>query len=226
MQDDEVEPAELKEVIEVVTTAKLMTKVVTAATTTINATPSVARRRKGVVIRDPEETATPSVIVHSESKSKDKGKGFLVEEPKPLKKQAHIEQDEEYARELEAELNSNINWNEVIEQVKRKEKQDNTVKEKQEKDKIGSKPDKNEKRGEAGKSLKQLQLKEEEKPKKTKKEWSKTYTRSISYASLKKREGLEMKLLQSRNHRDLNCPPFKLVLPGTTYAKRLNTLRD
>nr|GFB82209.1 hypothetical protein [Tanacetum cinerariifolium] len=35
------------------------------------------------------------------------------------------------------------------------------VKENQEKDKIGSKPDKNGKRGEAKKSLKQLQLKEE-----------------------------------------------------------------
>nr|GEY47575.1 hypothetical protein [Tanacetum cinerariifolium] len=43
-------------------------------------------------------------------------------------------------------------------------------KENQEKDKIGSKPNKNGKRGEAEKSLKQLQLKEEEKPKKTKKE--------------------------------------------------------
>nr|GEW36937.1 hypothetical protein [Tanacetum cinerariifolium] len=51
------------------------------------------------------------------------------------------------------------------------------VKENQEKDKIGSKPDKNGKRVEAKESLKQLQLKEEEKPKKTKKEWSKTHTR-------------------------------------------------
>nr|GEV08231.1 hypothetical protein [Tanacetum cinerariifolium] len=120
MQDDEAEPAELKEVIEVVTTAKLITEVVTAATTTtITAAPmpkaSAARRRKGVVIRDPKETATPSVIVHSEPKSKDKGKRILVEEPKPLKRQAQIEQDEAYARELEAELNANINWNEVIE---------------------------------------------------------------------------------------------------------------
>nr|GFA37288.1 hypothetical protein [Tanacetum cinerariifolium] len=83
MQDDEAEHAELKEVIEVV---------------------SATMRRKGVVIRDPKETATPSVIVHSEPKSKDKGKVILVEEPKPLKKQAQIEQDEAYARELEAEL--------------------------------------------------------------------------------------------------------------------------
>nr|GEV17356.1 hypothetical protein [Tanacetum cinerariifolium] len=74
MQDDEPEPDELKEVIKVVTTAKLMTEVVTAAATTITSAPSAARRRKGVVIRDPKETATPSSIVHSEPKSKDKGK--------------------------------------------------------------------------------------------------------------------------------------------------------
>nr|GFC55569.1 hypothetical protein [Tanacetum cinerariifolium] len=92
MHDDETEPTELKEVIEVVTTAKLMTEVVTATTApitvaTITAAPSAARRRKRVVIRDPEKTATPSTMVHSEPKSKDKGKGILVEEPKPLKKQ-------------------------------------------------------------------------------------------------------------------------------------------
>nr|GEV87166.1 reverse transcriptase domain-containing protein [Tanacetum cinerariifolium] len=74
--------------------------------------PSAARKRKGVVIRDPKETATPSTIIHSEAKSKDKRKGILVEEPKPLKKQAQIEQDEAYAKELEAELNKNIDWDE------------------------------------------------------------------------------------------------------------------
>nr|GEX74203.1 hypothetical protein [Tanacetum cinerariifolium] len=60
---------------------------------------SAARRRKGVVIRDPEKIATPSIIIHFEAKSKDKGKGILVEEPKPLKKQAQIDQDEAYAKE-------------------------------------------------------------------------------------------------------------------------------
>nr|GEX16682.1 hypothetical protein [Tanacetum cinerariifolium] len=69
VEDDEPEPAELQEVIEVVTTAKLMTE-----------------RRKRVVIRDLEETATPSTIIHSEPKSKYKGKGIMVQEPKPLKK--------------------------------------------------------------------------------------------------------------------------------------------
>nr|GEZ04454.1 hypothetical protein [Tanacetum cinerariifolium] len=95
-KDDEAEPAELIKVIKVVTTAKLITKVVNAiAATTITAAPmpkaSAARRIKGVVIRDPKETFTPSVIMHSEPKYKDKGKGILVEEPKPLKKQAQIE---------------------------------------------------------------------------------------------------------------------------------------
>nr|GEX98793.1 hypothetical protein [Tanacetum cinerariifolium] len=135
--DDEPEPAKLKEMIEVVTTTKLMIKVVTATATTITAAPittatntvasSAVMRRNGVVIKDPEETATPSTIVHSEPKSKDKGNGILVKEPKPLKKQAQIEQDKVYARELEAELNKNINWDDVIEQVKRKEKEDNAV---------------------------------------------------------------------------------------------------
>nr|GEW35958.1 hypothetical protein [Tanacetum cinerariifolium] len=88
----------------------------------------IGRSGQCVVIRDLEETATPSTIVHSEPpKSKDKGKGILVEEPKPLKKQVQIEQDKTYARELEVKLNNNINYDDVIEKVKRKEKQDNAV---------------------------------------------------------------------------------------------------
>nr|GEZ28460.1 hypothetical protein [Tanacetum cinerariifolium] len=106
----------------------LITAVTTPITVaTIIAAPSAARRRKGVVIRDPEETATSSTIIHSEPKSKDKGKGIMVQKPKPLKKQAQIEPDEAYARELEAELTKNINWDDVIEQVQRKEKEDNVV---------------------------------------------------------------------------------------------------
>nr|GEZ15953.1 hypothetical protein [Tanacetum cinerariifolium] len=123
MQDDEPEPAELKEVIKVVTTAKLMTEVVTAAATTITVAPitaatiiaasSATRRRKRVVIRDPEETATPSTIIHSEPKSKDKGKGILVEEPKPLKKKAQIEQDKAYARELEMDFFKGMSYDDI-----------------------------------------------------------------------------------------------------------------
>nr|GEY86600.1 hypothetical protein [Tanacetum cinerariifolium] len=90
-------------------------KVVTTATPTITAAAQVPkasapRRRRGVIIQDPEETAA-SVIVHTEVKPKDKGKCILVEERKPLKSQAQIKTDEVFARQLEAELNANINWN-------------------------------------------------------------------------------------------------------------------
>nr|GEW27688.1 hypothetical protein [Tanacetum cinerariifolium] len=84
---------------------------------------------KGVVIMDPEEsTTTTSIIIHSESKFMDKGKGIMVEEPKTLKKQAQIKQDKKYARELEAYLNRNIDWDEVIDHVNKKAKSDPTVK--------------------------------------------------------------------------------------------------
>nr|GEX10395.1 hypothetical protein [Tanacetum cinerariifolium] len=128
---DEAERVKIEKVIEVVTAAKLMTEVVTTAATTITIVQvpkaSAPRRRRGVVIQDPEETATSSVIMHFEVKSKDKGNGILIEEPKPLKRQAKIKQDEAFARLLEAELNENINWDDVMEQVKGREKQDNTV---------------------------------------------------------------------------------------------------
>nr|GEX49973.1 hypothetical protein [Tanacetum cinerariifolium] len=88
----------------------------------VTAAPS--RRRKGVVIRDPEEESTTSIIIPAETKSKDKGKGILVEEPKPLKKKQQIKQDEQYARELQAELNKNIDWDEAIDHTKEKIEED------------------------------------------------------------------------------------------------------
>nr|GEZ07730.1 hypothetical protein [Tanacetum cinerariifolium] len=93
MQDDKGEPTELQEVVKVVTTAKLIIEVVTTASVTLTAAapqlttavaptlttaPSDARRRKGVVIRDPQETATPSTIIHSEAKSKDKERRYSL----------------------------------------------------------------------------------------------------------------------------------------------------
>nr|GFA24279.1 hypothetical protein [Tanacetum cinerariifolium] len=152
IQDKESEPIELQEVVDVVTNAKIITEVVTAASETITAAstnitttdaqvpaaittaaPSrlivvPGRRTKGVVIRDREESTTSSTIILAETKSKDKGKGILVEEHKPLKKQAQIKQDEKYARELEAVLNRTIDWDEVIDHVHKKAKEDPAVK--------------------------------------------------------------------------------------------------
>nr|GEU89192.1 hypothetical protein [Tanacetum cinerariifolium] len=144
MQEDE--PAEVHEVVDVVTTGKLIKEVViaasesvTAASTTIAAAkPQVSvatitaapvrvaatstRRRKRAVIRDPEEES--STIMPADTKSKDKGKGIMVEESKPLKKKQQVKMDEEYARKLHEELNKDIDWNVVIDHVKQKAKED------------------------------------------------------------------------------------------------------
>nr|GEV01218.1 hypothetical protein [Tanacetum cinerariifolium] len=116
MQEKESEPAELQEVVDIVTTTKIITEVVTAASTTITAgdvpipvattaapklTAAPSRRTKGVMIRDPEESTTnTSIIIQSEAKSKDK----------------------------EAKLNRTINWDEVIDHVNKKAKDDKSVK--------------------------------------------------------------------------------------------------
>nr|GFA97792.1 hypothetical protein [Tanacetum cinerariifolium] len=146
-KEDETEPAEVQEVVDFVTTTKLITEVVTAASETATAASAIiptaepqvpaatlsaaparvvaspTRRRKGVVIRDSEEESTTSTII-PETKSKDKGKGILVEEPKPLKKKQQIEMDEEYARKLHVELNKDIDWDVAIDHVKLKAKED------------------------------------------------------------------------------------------------------
>nr|GEU39814.1 hypothetical protein [Tanacetum cinerariifolium]GFA35031.1 hypothetical protein [Tanacetum cinerariifolium] len=101
---------------------EILAVTLTIAPTRVTVAPS--RRRKGVVIKNPEEESTTSTIIPIKTKSKDKGKGILVEEPKPLKKKQQIEQDEQYARELQAELNKNIDWDEAIDHVKRKAKED------------------------------------------------------------------------------------------------------
>nr|GFC61980.1 hypothetical protein [Tanacetum cinerariifolium] len=50
------------------------------------------RKRKGVVIRDPKEELHDDTLAETLS-MKDKGKGILVEDPKPMKKKDQIEID-------------------------------------------------------------------------------------------------------------------------------------
>nr|GEW24216.1 hypothetical protein [Tanacetum cinerariifolium] len=121
MQED----SEVQEVVEVVNVAKLMTEVVTAATIqvvpaakpvvvaisaakpaakpkvlkVVPATPAVStRKRNGVVIRDPEEKLQDDTPAETQS-AKDKGKGILVEDPKPMKKKYQIAMDAEFTLE-------------------------------------------------------------------------------------------------------------------------------
>nr|GEX14871.1 hypothetical protein [Tanacetum cinerariifolium] len=147
MQEDD---SKVQEVVEVVTTAKLITEVVTAAASQVSAAsitipaasetipaakPSIpaaaptvvvayTRRRKGVVIRDPEEelsSKTPAETL----KVKDKGKGIMVETLKLIKKKDQIELDAEYARKLHEEINrdefnKDIDWNATMDHVNQK----------------------------------------------------------------------------------------------------------
>nr|GFB95782.1 hypothetical protein [Tanacetum cinerariifolium] len=145
MQEDD---SKVQEVVKVVTTAKLITEVVTAATSPVSAAsatisaakPSIptaaltvvaayTRRRKGVIIRDPEEELSSKTSAET-PKLKDKGKGILIETSKPMKKKDQIEPDAEYARMLHEEINKdheeinkNIDWDAAIDHVKQKSKE-------------------------------------------------------------------------------------------------------
>nr|GEV94027.1 hypothetical protein [Tanacetum cinerariifolium] len=105
---EESEPAELQEVVDVVTTAKIITEVITAASDTITAA-STAITATDVLI--------PAAITIAAS--------ILTAAPSRRRKGV---QDEKYARELEAELNKTIDWDEVIDHVQRKQKEDKAVK--------------------------------------------------------------------------------------------------
>nr|GEU68427.1 hypothetical protein [Tanacetum cinerariifolium] len=117
MQDDE--PAEVLEVVEVVTTAKLITEVVTAASETVTSASAI------ILTAEPQvPAATLTVSPARVADAPNKGKGIMVEEPKPLKKKQQIEHDKEYARKLHDDLNKDIDWNEAIDHEKRKCKED------------------------------------------------------------------------------------------------------
>nr|GFC12635.1 hypothetical protein [Tanacetum cinerariifolium] len=102
MQKDDTE---VQKAVEVVTTAKLMPEVVTAA-------------------------ATQVVAATETSTVKDKGKGILIEVPKPMKKKDQVEMDAEYAKKLQEELDKEheeaykqIDWNAALDHVQSKEPQ-------------------------------------------------------------------------------------------------------
>nr|GFB99970.1 hypothetical protein [Tanacetum cinerariifolium] len=87
------------------------------------------RRRKGVIIRDPEEELSSKNLAET-PKLKEKGKGILIETPKPMKKNDQIELDAEYARKLHEEINKDheeinkdIDWDAAIDHVKQKSKE-------------------------------------------------------------------------------------------------------
>nr|GEZ85546.1 hypothetical protein [Tanacetum cinerariifolium] len=136
MQEDDLE---VQEVVEVVTTSKLITDVVAATASQVSAAsatipaakPIVAaytRRRKGVIIRDPKEELSTKTLAET-LKVKDKVKGILVETLKPMKKKDQIELDAEYARKLHEEINrdhddfnKDIDWDAAMDHASKRKK--------------------------------------------------------------------------------------------------------
>nr|GFA74382.1 hypothetical protein [Tanacetum cinerariifolium] len=141
MQED----TKVQEVVEVVNADKLMTEVATTAasipipvakpvvaavSTPISAAkPKVlkivlvaltvsTRKRKGVVIRDPEEELHDDTLAETQS-AKDKGKGIFVEDPKPTKKKDQIAMDAEryhgYKKKPQSESEA---WKNMIDYLK------------------------------------------------------------------------------------------------------------
>nr|GEY40708.1 hypothetical protein [Tanacetum cinerariifolium] len=100
MQEDD---SEVQEVVKVVTTAKLITDVVTAASQVSAASATISAAKPSI------PAAAPTVV----AKLKDK-RSILVETPKPMKKKDQIELDEEYARKLHEEINNEEINNEEI----------------------------------------------------------------------------------------------------------------
>nr|GEX86892.1 hypothetical protein [Tanacetum cinerariifolium] len=70
------------------------------------------RKRKRVIIRDPEEDLHDDTPTETLS-AKDKVKGILVKDPKPMKKKDQIEMDVEYARKLLEEEESHVQAKDV-----------------------------------------------------------------------------------------------------------------
>nr|GFA70185.1 hypothetical protein [Tanacetum cinerariifolium] len=79
----------------------------------VPAAPAVStKKRKEVVIRDPEEELHNYNPAETQS-AKDKGKGILVEDPKPMKKKDQTAMDAECARKLQEEEESHVQAKDV-----------------------------------------------------------------------------------------------------------------
>nr|GEW88609.1 RNA-directed DNA polymerase, eukaryota [Tanacetum cinerariifolium] len=78
--------------------------------------------RKGIVIQEPSETPTPTLIHSSQpSKAKDKGKAKMIEPKKPLKRKDQIMIDEEVARNLEPQMQAELEEEERLARQKEEE---------------------------------------------------------------------------------------------------------
>nr|GEY55939.1 hypothetical protein [Tanacetum cinerariifolium] len=111
MHEEEPEVAPVSVASTIIPAAEPNIPVVTITAALIKVDAASTRQRRGVVIRDLKKEST--AITPDETKNK--GKGIMVEEPKPMKKKQQVEMDEAYARKLHKELNQDIDRDVAIE---------------------------------------------------------------------------------------------------------------
>nr|GEY25046.1 hypothetical protein [Tanacetum cinerariifolium] len=103
MQEDD---SEVQDVVEVVTTAKLITDVVTAAALQVStASATIPAASASIPAAKPSIHAAAPTVVAAYTRRRKRSKGIMVETPKPMKKKDQIELDAEYARKLHEEIN-------------------------------------------------------------------------------------------------------------------------
>nr|GFC90265.1 hypothetical protein [Tanacetum cinerariifolium] len=114
MQEDD---SEVQEVVEVMTTAKLITEVVTAAASQVSAASTTIPAASATI-----PAAKPTIPTAAQT---DKGKGILVETSKLMKKKDQIKMDAEYERKLQEEIDrdhdgfsKDIDWDAASSQVR------------------------------------------------------------------------------------------------------------
>ncbi|GJU53982.1 hypothetical protein Tco_1227696 [Tanacetum coccineum] len=69
---------------------------------------------RGVVMQEPSETATRPTIPPQQHDPKDKGKGKIIEQEKPLNKKDQIKFDEEIAQRLQAQMQAELEEEEKL----------------------------------------------------------------------------------------------------------------
>nr|GEW20724.1 hypothetical protein [Tanacetum cinerariifolium] len=110
--------------VEVVTTAGVEVSTATAGEVITTAGVDTSKpKAKGIMMQEPSETPTPTPIYSSQqsSKAKDKGKAKIIKPKKPLKRKDQIMIDEEVARNLEAQMQAELEEKERLARQKEKE---------------------------------------------------------------------------------------------------------
>nr|GEX88179.1 hypothetical protein [Tanacetum cinerariifolium] len=78
-------------------------------------------KAKGIVLQEPSETPTPADSFQQPSKAKDKGKAIMIEPEKPLKRKDQIMINEEVTRNLEAQMQAELEEEERLARQKEEE---------------------------------------------------------------------------------------------------------